>query len=71
MSDGEQRTFYGSGEHNSVPPMRLEPTAPTGLDLDKLKFQRKIVNILPIIFSLCFGCSKETVLLSTHNICFG
>ena len=24
------------------------------------KFQRKIVNIfLPIIFSICFGCSKE------------
>ena len=31
-------------------------------------FQRKIVNIfLPMIFSICF----ETVLLSTHNICFG
>ena len=28
--------------------------------LDKHIFQRKIVNIfLPIIFSLCFGCSKE------------
>ena len=29
---------------------------------------------LHIIFSICFGCSKnclnETVLLSTHNICF-
>ena len=39
-------------------------------------FQRKIVNIfLPIIFSICFGCSKnrliKTVLLSTHIICFG
>ena len=28
--------------------------------LDKQIFQRKIVNIsLPIIFSICFGCSKE------------
>ena len=28
--------------------------------LDKQNFQRKIVNIfLPIIFSICFGCSKE------------
>ena len=43
--------------------------------LDKQFFQRKIVNIfLPIIFSICFGCSKdpsqhliETVLLCTHN----
>ena len=46
------------------------------------KNQRKIVNIfLPINFSILFGCSKElgaqkkclieTVLLSTHNICFG
>ena len=44
--------------------------------LDKQKFQHKIVNIfLPINFNICFGCSKnrliETVLLSTHNICFG
>ena len=37
----------------------------------------KIVNtFLPISFSIHFGCSKkprliETVLLSTHNICFG
>ena len=44
-------------------------------------FERKIANIfLPISFNICFGCSKEpshwnrlieTVLLSTHNICFG
>ena len=39
-------------------------------------FQRKIVNIfLPIKFNICFGGQKnrliETVLLSTHNICFG
>ena len=39
-------------------------------------FQHKIANIfLPIIFSICFGCSEdrltETVLLSTHNICIG
>ena len=28
--------------------------------LDKQKNQRKVVNIfLPIVFSLCFGCSKE------------
>ena len=30
---------------------------------------------LPINLNMCFGCSKErlieTVLLSTHNICFG
>ena len=40
-------------------------------------FQRKIVNIfLPIIFfAYVLGAQKnrliETVLLSTHNICFG
>ena len=28
--------------------------------LDKQNFQRKIVNIfLPIILSICFGCSEE------------
>ena len=28
--------------------------------LDKQKCQRKIVNVFwPIIFSICFGCSKE------------
>ena len=37
------------------------------IGLDKQKFQSKIVNIsLPILFSICFGCSKnhliETVL---------
>ena len=36
----------------------LISTALTGLD--KQKFLRKIMNIfLPIIFSICFGCSKE------------
>ena len=41
------------------------------------KNQHKIANFfLPIILSICFGCSKdlsliETVLLSTHNICVG
>ena len=39
-------------------------------------FQCKIVNIfLPKIFSICLDAQKnrliETVLLSTHNICFG
>ena len=30
------------------------------IGLDKQNFLRKIVNIfLPIIFSICFGCSKE------------
>ena len=38
-------------------------------------FERKIENIfLPISLSICFGDQKnpliETVLLSTHNICF-
>ena len=47
----------------------------TGEDLQKNLC--KIVNtFLPISFSIHFGCSKktrliETVLLSTHNICFG
>ena len=58
----------------------------TGVDKQK-KNQRKIVNVfLPIIFSICFGYSKEpshcdgsfeypqhmfeTVLFNTHNICF-
>ena len=38
-------------------------------------YQRKIVNIfLPIILSICFGCSKEVrrfFWVSTNNICFG
>ena len=39
-------------------------------------FERKIVNIFfPISFNICFGAQKnrliETVLLSTHSICFG
>ena len=39
-------------------------------------FQHKIANVfLPIILSICLGAQKkrliETVLLSTHNICFG
>ena len=41
----------------------------------KQKFQIKIVIIfLSIRLNLCLGCSKdliETVLFSTHNICFG
>ena len=46
----------------------------TGLDKQK-KIQHKIVNIfLPISFNICLGAQKnrliETVLLSTHNICF-
>ena len=44
--------------------------------LNKQNFQRKIVNIfLPIILACVLGAQKnrliETVLLSTHNICFG
>ena len=38
--------------------------------------QCKIINVfLPFNFNICFGCSKnrliETVLLSTHKVCFG
>ena len=45
------------------------------IGLDKQKFQRKIVIIsLPIILAYVLGAHKnrliETVLLSTHNICF-
>ena len=37
----------------------FEGECPTGLDKQKT-FERKIVNIfLPIIFNICFGCSKE------------
>ena len=51
-------------------------TKQTNIALDKRFFEHKIVNIfLPFTFYVCFGCSKailiETVLLSTHNICFG
>ena len=40
------------------------------------KFERKFLNIsLPISLKICLGAQKnrlmETVLLSTHNICFG
>ena len=46
-----------------------------GLTEVKLWTVQIIVNIfLPISFNICFGFSKEplieTVLLSTHNICF-
>ena len=48
--------------------------SPTGLD--KQKFLAKIVNIsYPSILTDLLGAKKnrliETVLLSTHNICFG
>ena len=48
----------------------------TGLDKQNI-FERKIVNFfLPITSTICFFCAQknhliETVLLSTHNICFG
>ena len=33
-----------------------------------------LINFLPINLNICFGCSRgpliETVLLSTHTICF-
>ena len=43
--------------------------------LDKRKIQRNIVDIfLPILFNIILSAQKnhliETVLLSTHNICF-
>ena len=49
------------------------PIIHTGLD--NQNFQPAIVNIfLPVILSICLGAQKnrliETVLLSTHNICF-
>ena len=35
-------------------------------------YERKIVIIfLPINLNMCLTCLIETVLLSTHNICFG
>ena len=45
------------------------------MDINKI-FERKIVNIfLPLSFNIFLGAQKnrliETVLLSTHNICFG
>ena len=48
----------------------------TSTGLDNKIFERRIVNIfLPITFNICLGAQKnrliETVLLSTHNICFG
>ena len=46
-----------------------------GLDINEM-FERKIVNIFLLIsFSIRLGAQKNclimTVLLSTHNICFG
>ena len=46
------------------------------IDLENKNFELKTLNIfLPISFYICFGAQKnrliETVLLSTHNICFG
>ena len=37
--------------------------------------RKTLIIFLPVNLNMCFGCSKnrlnETVLLSTHNICFG
>ena len=42
-----------------------------GDDVGKI-FQRKIEkNFLSISVNICFGCSNEPSLLSTHNICCG
>ena len=46
------------------------------IGLDKQIFERKIVNIsYPSVLTYVLGAQKnrliETVLLSTHNICFG
>ena len=30
-----------------------------------------VIIFLSISLNMCFRCSKEPVLLSTHNICFG
>ena len=54
-------------------PITFNPVISKGLD--NRKIQRKIVNIyLPINFNV-LGAQKnrliETVLLSSHNICFG
>ena len=43
---------------------------------DKQKFERKILIIfLPIGLNMCLGAKKnrlnKTIVLSTHNICFG
>ena len=80
----QTRFYHGSKHYEPLPdlgPYCLQYS--TGLDNKKI--QRKIVYIfLPIIFSICFGCSKEPsvlgaqknrliemVLLSTTNNCFG
>ena len=43
--------------------------------LSKKKKLKIVIIFLSISLNMCFGCSKnsliETVLLSTHNICFG
>ena len=48
----------------------------TDIDPDEDIYERKTVIIsLPINLNMCLGAQKnrliETVLLSTHNICFG
>ena len=55
---------------------RLNKWAISTTGLDQQNFEPKIVNIfLPISLNKCLGAQKksliETVLLSTHNICFG
>ena len=45
-----------------------------GTEKHKLSIQiSKLESKIVISLNMCFGCSKEneTVLLSTHNICFG
>ena len=59
--------------------LKIRVGRPTGtthtfhLGLNK-NFQRKIVIFLPIILAYVLGAQKnrlvETVLLSTHNVCF-
>ena len=45
------------------------------IDTDKPTFCQNCDYFLFISLNICFGCSKnrliETVLLSTHNICYG
>ena len=45
------------------------------VQINKLSERKIIIILLSICLNMCFGAQKnrliETVLLSTHNICFG
>ena len=72
----ETFAFLPSGKSHRDGCTEYEQLVCSHIGLDEQGFQSKIVNIfLPISLTCVLGAQRnlliETVLLSTHNICFG